>query len=146
MNSLSEAIPNPQQLTFQDFVNESMTEEDFQKNTTPTSSSFTPDDKPTEAEIKEGRKMLDKILFKEYYTWWDAFVEEAKEDTYEQFQFHQSGAESGTLIGIDGANLTALDRFSMHCAKLLKKKSQIDMTLQELEKIVVGWYLLQFRN
>ena len=129
MNSLSEAIENtnPQQLTFQDFVNESMTEEDFQKNTTPTAStSFTLDDKPTEAEIKEGRKMLDKILFKEYYTWWDAFVEEAKEDPYEQ--------------------LTALDRFSIHCAKLLKKKSQIYMSLQELEKIVVGWYSLQFRN
>lgn len=79
---------------------------------------------PTEAEMKKGYELFNKLLFKEYYTWWNVFVQEAKENPYEW--------------------LTAIDRFSIHCAKILKKETDIKNTNEELEMLVAGWYTLHF--
>ncbi len=132
LNSLQEALPSNEELRYRYYAEAALTEADMQQiqqqnqtNKQPQPSPFAEDGEPTEAERKEGRKALDRFLFREYYAWWDAFVEEAKEDIHHE-------------------HLTALDRFSIHCARQLKKRVGSDFSLDTLETLVVGWFSLHF--
>ena len=77
--------------------------------------------KPTVAENKAGASQLNAILYGQYSTWWDAFVAEAEEDTEEDICAHE--------------------RFSLHCAKVLSKKTGIPV--DSLVPVVDGWLLLK---
>lgn len=79
---------------------------------------FADDDEPTEAEKKEGRNQLNRVLHREFNNWWDAFVAEADEDTKKRAP-------------------SAEDRFCLHAAKVLEKKTGIDR--EELKPVVGAW-------
>lgn len=79
---------------------------------------FAEDDEPTEAEQKEGRNQLNRILHREFENWWDAFVAEAEEDSSKKAP-------------------SAEDRFCLHAAKVLEKKTGIDR--EELKPVVGAW-------
>ena len=66
-----------------------------------------------------GRAELNSVLFREHTRWWDAFVAEAKEDTYD--------------------SATASDRFSFHCAKILNKRT--GLSVNHLSTVVGAWLL-----
>jgi hypothetical protein len=67
----------------------------------------------------EGRKQLNSFLFSEYEKWWDAFSYEAAED-------------------MDDSS-TAEDRFSYHCASILRRKTGLK---RDVLAAVVGAWLL----
>lgn len=67
-----------------------------------------------------GKELLNKILFKEYNTWWDAFVEEAKEDA---------------------DPLTAEQRFAIHAAKIIYRKVGREIPREEIEPVVEAWLM-----
>jgi hypothetical protein len=73
-----------------------------------------------EAEQRKGRAVLNRILFREYSSWWDAFVAEADEDT-------------------DRNAPSASDRFSWHCAKILGRQTGIRH--EEIAPVVAAWVL-----
>ena len=70
----------------------------------------------------EGRAQLNSILFSEYEKWWDAFSDEAAED-------------------MDDSS-TAEDRFSYHCARILRRKTGLK---EDVLAAVVGAWLLSHR-
>jgi hypothetical protein len=73
-----------------------------------------------EAEQRKGRAALNRILFREYSSWWDAFVAEADEDA-------------------DRNAPSASDRFSWHCAKILGRQTGIRH--EEIAPVVAAWVL-----
>lgn len=76
-----------------------------------------PEGQQTAAEERLARNELNRILFREYNNWYEAFEAEAAEDLVE--------------------NLSAEDRFSRHCAKILSRRTGLRSDL--LETIVGGW-------
>jgi hypothetical protein len=87
-------------------------------NASSSNAAFAEDDRPTEEEEKAGRKQLNRILYKEFVTWWDAFVAEAKEDNDEDAP-------------------TAEERFSLHSAKVIERYTGLPR--DELIPIVGAW-------
>ena len=77
---------------------------------------FTPAGKATTAEINAGRQAMNRILFKEYREWYNAFKEEADEE------------DNGD---------TAEDRFSWHCAKILSQNTGLEREM--CQTVVGGW-------
>ncbi len=69
------------------------------------SNTFAKDGQLTEQETKYGQKVLHGILYREYTNWWHAFAQEATEDTH--------------------SDMSASERFSLHCARILHTKSGI---------------------
>lgn len=74
-------------------------------------------------EAHQGRLILNRILFKEYRDWYEAFEQEAQEDDQD---------------------LTAEDRFSWHCAKILSRKA--DVPREDCQLIVGAWLELHKQN
>ena len=70
-------------------------------------------------EAEQGRLILNRILFKEYSEWYEAFEQEAEEDDQD---------------------LSAEDRFSWHCAKILSRKT--DIPREDCQPIVGAWLQL----
>ena len=83
-------------------------------------SNFVSEGEQTAAESRLGRAQLNRILFREYSRWWDAFVAEADEDT-------TRGAPS------------ASDRFSWHCAKMISH--QTGLRAEAVAPVVAAWVL-----
>ena len=81
---------------------------------------FTADGELTEAEQRMGRAQLNKILFREYTSWWSAFVAEAHEDRT-----------------VDAPS--ASDRFSYHCARIIRRKTGLRDDL--IAPVVAAWLL-----
>ncbi len=81
---------------------------------------FTPDGEQTEAERRAGRAELNRILFREYTAWWDAFEAEAVEDIAEDAP-------------------TASQRFAQHCSKILQRRTGLRTDL--IEPVVEAWLL-----
>ena len=79
------------------------------------------DDNMTDMEERTGRAKLNAVLFREHTRWWDAFVEEVKEDT-----------------DVDAPS--ASDRFSYHCATILTRMTGLK---RELIVPVVGAWLIE---
>lgn len=79
---------------------------------------FVEDNKQTDAEEKKGRYLLNKVLYSEFNKWYDAFVDEALEDSSE-----------------DAMN--ADERFCWHSAKILSRKT--DIRAGQLYPIVQAW-------
>ena len=79
---------------------------------------FVEDKEQTRAESNKGQHMLHKIIMKEYNTWYQAFQEEADEDTEEDA-------------------MTADERFQWHCAKVLSRKT--DIRAKEIYPVVGAW-------
>lgn len=77
-----------------------------------------PDGRQTLAEQRLARSELNRTLFREFNTWYDAFEAEAAEDP-------ERGAAS------------AEERFSRHCAKILGRRTGLRQDL--LESVVCGW-------
>lgn len=71
----------------------------------------------------QGRLALNRFMFKQYNEWYDAFKQEAEEDDQD---------------------LSANDRFSWHCAKILGKK--VDMSAEELQPVVGAWLELHHEH
>lgn len=79
---------------------------------------FATDGRPTQAETDAGRKALDAICFREYRTWFSAFLQEEDEgDT----------------------DMTADERFSLHVGRILRNKTQLP--LDKCERVAAGWLL-----
>lgn len=76
-----------------------------------------PEGRQTAAEERLARYELNRILFREYNTWYEAFEAEAEEDPYE--------------------DTSAEVRFSRHCAKILGRYTGLRDDL--LEAVVGGW-------
>lgn len=74
----------------------------------------------TEAERRAGRAELNRVLFREYTAWWDAFETEAVED-----------------MDVDAP--TASQRFAQHCSKILQRRTGLRTNL--IEPIVEAWLL-----
>ena len=81
---------------------------------------FVADGQMTDAEQRMGRAQLNKILFREFTHWWSAFVAEAREDI-------EAGAPS------------ASDRFSYHCARIIRRKTGLRDDL--IAPVVAAWLL-----
>ena len=81
---------------------------------------FTADGDQTEAERRAGRAELNRVLFREYTAWWDAFEAEAVED-------------------MDADAPTASQRFARHCSKILQRRTGLRTDL--IEPVVEAWLL-----
>ncbi len=79
---------------------------------------FVEDGEQTQAEIHKGQSMLHRIILKEYNTWYQAFQEEADEDTEDDA-------------------MTADERFQWHCAKVLSRKT--DIRAKEIYPVIGAW-------
>jgi hypothetical protein len=80
-------------------------------------SNAAPEETPID-EAKQGRQILNKIIFKEYNAWYQAFQDEAKEDS-------------------SNDAMTADERFQWHCAKVLSRKT--DIRAKEIYPIIGAW-------
>ena len=79
---------------------------------------ITPVGRQTAAEERYARHELNRTLFREFKYWYDAFEEEAAEDT-------EKGAPN------------AAQRFSRHCANILGSRTGLRKDL--LENVVAAW-------
>jgi hypothetical protein len=61
--------------------------------------------------------LLNSVLYREYNRWWDAFE-----------------AEAG-----DGDEMTAAQRFSLHCARILRTKS--GLPVDQITPVVEAWLI-----
>ncbi len=73
---------------------------------------------PVEDEYKQGQRMLQKIMYREYNNWYSAFEDEAKEDKSKDA-------------------MTADERFQWHCAKVLSRKT--DIPAEVITPIIGAW-------
>jgi hypothetical protein len=78
-----------------------------------------PEGQQTAAEERLARYELNRILFREYNNWYEAFEAEAEEDPYD--------------------NTTGVIRFMRHCAKVLYRRTGLRDDV--LEAVVGGWLL-----
>ena len=83
-------------------------------------SAFAVDGEPTAAERRAGRAELNRILFREHTTWWDAFEAEAAED-----------------MGEDAPD--ASERFSQHCARIISRRTGLRADV--IEPVVGAWLI-----
>lgn len=97
-----------------------------QKKKSP-SNTFTKDGDQTDAERKQGKYMLNKVLCKEYNDWYDAFQEEAKEE----LQFVKNNGESNIPTGDQ--------RWIHHSSKLLNRKTNIPT--ETIKPVVEAWLM-----
>lgn len=101
-------------------IAEEEADEEEPKRSSSNSNMFTQDGEQTQSESQKGQQMLHRIIYKEYNTWYDSFKEEAEEDD-------------------DEDAMTADERFSWHCAKVLSRKT--DIRAKEIYPIIGAWLI-----
>ncbi len=111
------------------FNNEEEDEEylPYQHKKKSSSNTFAEDGNQTDAERKQGKYMLNKVLCKEYNDWYDAFQEEAREELVHSKNNGQGEVESGD------------QRWIHFASKVLSRKTNIPV--QTVKPVVEAWLM-----
>jgi hypothetical protein len=93
---------------------------------------FVEDNNQTETERKQGKYILNKILYKEYNAWYDAFQAEEQDERIYEKNNGESNIQSGD------------QRWIYHASKILSRKTNIPT--ESISPIVEAWLLELNKN